>query len=45
MEEISRQEGAANVRVGGLAMAVPGPVDAERSRVIRPARMTRMGWH
>ena len=42
MEEISRQEGAANVRVGGLAMAVPGPVDAERSRVIRPARMP--GW-
>ena len=42
MEEISRQECAANVRVGGLAMAVPGPVDAERSRVIRPARMP--GW-
>ena len=45
MEEISRQEGTANVRVGGLAMAVPGPVDAERSRVIRPAPHARMGWH
>ena len=39
MEEISRQEKAAGVRVGGLALAVPGPVDAERTRVIRPARM------
>ncbi|MBF0967112.1 MAG: ROK family protein, partial [Actinomyces bouchesdurhonensis] len=27
MEEISRQEKAAGVRVGGLALAVPGPVD------------------
>ena len=42
MEEISRQEKAAGVRVGGLALAVPGPVDAERTRVIRPARMP--GW-
>ena len=42
MEEISRQEKAAGVRVGGLALAVPGPVDAARSRVIRPARMP--GW-
>ena len=30
------------MRVGGLALAVPGPVDAERTRVIRPARMP--GW-
>ena len=36
MEEVSRQEKAAGVRVGGLALAVPGPVDAE------PARMP--GW-
>ena len=42
MEEVSRQEKAAGVRVGGLALAVPGPVDAERTRVIRPARMP--GW-
>ena len=42
MEEVSRQEAAAGVRVGGLALAVPGPVDAERTRVIRPARMP--GW-
>ena len=42
MEEISRQEKTAGVRVGGLALAVPGPVDAERTRVIRPARMP--GW-
>ena len=42
MEEISRQEKAAGVRVGGLALAVPGPVDAARSRVIRPVRMP--GW-
>ena len=42
MEEISRQEKVAGVRVGGLALAVPGPVDAARSRVIRPARMP--GW-
>ena len=27
MEEVSRQEKAAGVRVGGLALAVPGPVD------------------
>ena len=42
MEEVSRQEKAAGVRVGRLALAVPGPVDAERTRVIRPARMP--GW-
>ncbi len=42
MEEVSRQEKAAGVRVGGLALAVPGPVDAEHTRVIRPARMP--GW-
>lgn len=42
MEEVSRQEKAAGVRVGGLALAVPGPVNAERTRVIRPARMP--GW-
>ena len=42
MDEVSRQEEAAGVRVGGIALAVPGPVDAERSRVIRPARMP--GW-
>ena len=42
MEEVSRQEKAAGVRVGGLALAVPGPVDAERTRVIRPARLP--GW-
>ena len=42
MEEVSRQEKVAGVRVGGLALAVPGPVDAERTRVIRPARMP--GW-
>lgn len=42
MEEVSRQEKAADVRVGGLALAVPGPVDAEHTRVIRPARMP--GW-
>lgn len=42
MEEVSRQEAAAGVRVGGLALAVPGPVDAEHTRVIRPARMP--GW-
>ena len=42
MEEVYRQEEAAGVRVGGIALAVPGPVDAERSRVIRPARMP--GW-
>lgn len=42
MEELSRQEKAAGVRVGGLALAVPGPVDAEHTRVIRPARMP--GW-
>ena len=42
MEEVSRQEAAAGVRVGGLALAVPGPGDAERTRVIRPARMP--GW-
>ena len=42
MEEVSRQEAAAGVRVGGLALAVHGPVDAERTRVIRPARMP--GW-
>ena len=42
MDEVSRQEQAAGVRVGGIALAVPGPVDAERSRVIRPARMP--GW-
>ena len=42
MEEISRQEAQAGVRVGGIALAVPGPVDAQRARVIRPARMP--GW-
>ena len=42
MKEVSRQEKAAGVRVGGLALAVPGPVDAEHTRVIRPARMP--GW-
>ena len=42
MDEVSRQEQAVGVRVGGIALAVPGPVDAERSRVIRPARMP--GW-
>lgn len=42
MEEVSREEKAAGVRVGGLALAVPGPVDAEHTRVIRPARMP--GW-
>ena len=42
MDEGSRQEDAAGVRVGGLTIAVPGPVDAQRSRVIRPARMP--GW-
>ena len=42
MEEVSRQEKVAGVRVGGLALAVPGPVDAEHTRVIRPARMP--GW-
>ena len=42
MDEVSRQEESAGVRVGGIALAVPGPVDAERSRVIRPARMP--GW-
>ena len=41
-EAVSRQEKAAGVRVGGLALAVPGPVDAEHTRVIRPARMP--GW-
>ena len=42
MEEVSRQEKAAGVRVGGLALAVPGPVDAEHTRVIRPTGMP--GW-
>ena len=42
MEEVTRQEKAAGVHVGGLAIAVPGPVDAEHTRVIRPARMP--GW-
>ena len=42
MDEVTRQEEAAGVRVGGIALAVPGPVDADRSRVIRPARMP--GW-
>lgn len=42
MEEVSRQEAEAGVLVGGLALAVPGPVDAERMRVVRPARMP--GW-
>lgn len=42
MREIARQEKASGVRVGGLVLAVPGPVDEEGSRVIRPSRMP--GW-
>ncbi len=40
MDEVSCQEEAAGVLVA--RSRVPGPVDTERSRVIRPARMP--GW-